>query len=233
MDPAGILLQTSIFGDLSVPDVDELRPDLSLRSFDRGQSVWHEGDRADALVVLAEGQLKAHRASPDGRELIVQVLTTAGVTGEVGLFHPAGVRWFGLTAMTRADCLMIRRAPLLTFLARHPAAMQRMLEQLSLTAVLAANSFTQTAFDDIGHRVASLLLSLADEHSEDTANGLRLAPSLSQAELAAQVAASRENVNRALAPLVASGAISQRNGHFYVHDRAALEAAARDTLGYL
>ncbi len=233
MDPAGILLQTSIFRDLSVPDVDELRSDLSLRSFGRGQAVWLEGDRADALVVLAEGQLKAYRVSPDGRELIVQVLTAVGVTGEVGLFHPAGVRWFGLTAMTRADCLMIRRAPLLTFLARHPAAMQRMLEQLSLTAVVAANSFTQTALDDIGHRVASLLLSLADEHSEDTADGLRLTPSLSQAELAAQVGGSRENVNRALAPLVAAGAISQRQGHFYVHDRTALAAAAGDALGHL
>ncbi len=233
MDPSGILLKTSIFGDLAVPDVDELRSDLSLRSFGRGQSVWLEGDRADALVILAAGQLKAHRVSPDGRELIVQVLTAVGVTGEVGLFHPAGVRWFGLTAMTPVNCLMIRRAPLLTFLGRHPAAMQRMLEQLSLTAMTAANSFSQTAFDDISHRVASLLLSLADEHGQHTADGLRLAPSLSQAELAAQVAASRENVNRALAPLVATGVISQRNGHFYVHDRAALEAAAQDTMGQL
>ncbi len=163
MDPSGILLKTSIFGDLSVPDVDELRADLSLRTFGRGQSVWFEGDRADALVVLAQGQLKAHRVSLDGRELIVQLLTAVGVTGEVGLFHPAGVRWFGLTAMTTADCFMIRRAPLLAFLARHPAAMQRMLEQLSLTAMTAANSFSQTAFEDISHRVASLLLSLADQ----------------------------------------------------------------------
>jgi len=227
------MLQTSIFRDLSVPDVDELRPDLIVRNFGRGQSVWLEGDPADALVILAEGQLKAHRVSPDGRELIVLVITAVGVTGEVGLFHPSGVRWFGLTAMTAARCLMIRRAPLLTFLSRHPAAMQRMLEQLSLTAVIAANSFSQTAFDDIGHRVASLLLSLADEHSEDTADGIRLAPLLSQGELAAQVAASRENVNRALAPLVASGVVSQRNGHFYVHDRAALEAAARGASGNL
>ena len=227
MDAAAILLRTPLFGDLSPSDVDELLPDLLERRYSRGETIWHEDDPADVLVVVAEGQLKAHRVSPDGRELIVLVITAVGVTGEVGLFHPAGVRWFGLTAMTSARCLMIWRAPLLSFMSRHPAAMQRMLEQLAVTAVSAANSFSGMAFDDIGHRVASLLLSIADEHGEHTPDGLRLLPRLSQGELAAQVAASRENVNRSLAALVAAGVVSQRKGHFYVHDRDRLEAAAR------
>lgn len=233
MDSATILRQTSIFRDLSVPDVEELLPDLIERSYARGQTVWLEGDPADVLVVLAEGQLKSHRVSPDGRELIVLVIAAVGVTGEVGLFHPIGLRWFGLTAMTAARCLMIRRAPLLSFLSRHPAAMQRMLEQLSVTAVVAANSFSGVAFDNIGHRVAGLLLSIADEHGEDTTDGLRLIPRLSQGELAAHVAASRENVNRYLATLVATGVVSQRDGHFYIHDRVALESAARSSSGSL
>lgn len=227
MDQAGILLQTPIFRDLSVPDVEELLPDLVERRYARGQSVWLEGDRADVVVVLAEGQLKAHRVSREGREVIVSVYTSVAITGEVGLFHPAATRWMNVAAMTPACCLMIRRAPLLTFLARHPAAMQRMLEQLSIVAVQAANQFSGIAFDDIGHRVAGLILYLADEHGEATRDGVRLTARLSQGELAAHVAASRENVNRALAGLAASGVVSQRDGHFYVHDRTALVDAAQ------
>lgn len=56
--------------------------------------------------------------------------------------------------------------------------------------------------------------------------GLLITPRLSQGELAAHVAASRENVNRALAGLVAAGVVSQRDGHFRIHQRDALEAAA-------
>jgi CRP-like cAMP-binding protein len=227
MDPTGILLKTPVFRDLSVTDAQELLPDLHDRSYGRGQSIWIEGDPADVVVVVAEGQLKAHRVSRDGREVIVAVVTAVGVTGEVGVFHPAGVRWMSLSAMTPARCLMIRRAPLLAFLSRHPAAMQRMLEQLSTAAVQVANLYSGVAFDDIGHRVASLLVSLADDHGEETPEGLRLTPRLSQGELAAHVAASRENVNRALAALVVGGVVSQREGHFYVHDRAALEEVAR------
>lgn len=227
MDPPGILLQTPIFRDLSVQDVEELLPDLREHRYARGQTVWIEGDRAEVIVVLAEGQLKAHRVSRDGREVIVGVYRGVAVTGEVGLFHPVGIRWLSLSAMTTARCLMVRRAPLLGFLARHPAAMQRMLEQLSIAAVQAAYSFSGVAFDDIGRRVASLILYLADQHGESTSEGLRIRLRLSQSELAAYVAASREGVNRALAGLVTRGVVSQRGGHFYVHDWVALGEAAR------
>jgi CRP-like cAMP-binding protein len=227
MDPAGILLQTPIFRDLSVPDVEELLPDLRERRYARGQTVWMEGDRAEVIVVVAEGQLKAHRVSRDGREVIVGVYQGIDVTGEVGLFHPVGIRWLSLNAMTEARCLMLRRAPLLGFLSRHPAAMQRMLEQLSMAAVQAAYSFSGMAFDDIGSRVASLILYLADEHGESTADGVRVRLRLSQGELAAYIAASRESVNRALAALLSVGVLSHRGGHFYVHDRAALKKAVR------
>ncbi len=230
MDATAILLRTPVFRDLAVKDVEELIPDLIERSYARGQSVWIEGDPADVVVVVGSGQLKAHRISADGREVIMAVVTAGEMTGEVGLFHVAGIRWLSLSAMTAAHCLMIRRAPLLAFLSRHPAAMQRMLEQLAATAVMAANSYSSVAFDDIGHRVASRLLAMADEQGEETDDGIRLAPRLSQGELAAQVAASRENVNRSLSVLVAAGVVSHHNGHFVIHDRAALEQAARSDL---
>jgi CRP-like cAMP-binding protein len=227
MDPAGLLLHTSVFRDLAVADVEELLPDLRERRYARGETVWLEGDRADVLAVVAAGQLKAHRVSREGREVILAVYGEGAITGEVGLFHPVGLRWLNLSAMTESRCLLLRRPPLLSFLTRHPAAMQRMLEQLSSAAVQAAYSFTGVAFDDIGARVANLLLYLADHHGEATPDGSRIRLRLSQGELAAYVAASRESVNRALHALVRHGVVSQRSGHLFVHDRAALDAAVR------
>lgn len=225
MDHAQVLLRTPIFQDLAAIDVEELLPDVREHSYGRGESVWLEGDAATVFCVVAEGQLKAHRVSRDGRELIVVVYTAFTVTGEIGLFHPAGVRWFSISAMTATRCLMLGRAPLLGFLSRHPAAMQRMLESLSMAAVQAAYSYSGMAFDDIGGRVANLLLYLAREHGEPSPEGVRIRMKLSQGDLAAHIGASRENVNRALATLVGQGVVSQRDGHFHVLDLAGLEAA--------
>ena len=58
MDPAGILLQTSIFRDLARGDVEELLPHLTERRYGAGEVVWLEGDPAEALYILAEGTLE-------------------------------------------------------------------------------------------------------------------------------------------------------------------------------
>jgi CRP-like cAMP-binding protein len=223
VDPVGVLLRTPIFGDLSPEDVERLLPVLRDWRFGRGQSLWVEGDPAESLWVLAEGQLKSHRVSRDGAEVILGFHSSIDVVGDVGLFHPSGRRQVSVSAMQPSRCLTVARAPLMAFMTEHPVVMQRMLERLSTIAVRAAYSFSGVAFDDIRRRVAGALLALSEEFGEPAADGVRIRLRLSQGSLAALVAASRENVNRALTSLAAHGAVSQRDGQFVVHDRAALE----------
>jgi CRP-like cAMP-binding protein len=104
--------------------------------------------------------------------------------------------------------------------------MQRMLESLSIAAVRAAYSYSGMAFEDIGRRVASLLLFLAQEYGDPDGGGTRIRLRLSQGDLAAHVGASRENVNRTLTRLAAAGVVGQHDGHLHVLDVAALEAVA-------
>ena len=85
---------------------------------------------------------------------------------------------------------------------------------MSKRTVQVAHAFAGMAFDDIRSRAARTLLALADEFGEPVPDGIRIRLRLSQRTLGALVAASRENVNRALAPLVAGGVISQSDGHF-------------------
>lgn len=228
MDPAWILLQTSVFGELTRSDVEELLPRVTERRYDAGEVLWLEGAPADALLVLADGLLKSHRLSREGGEVILAIEPAVALVGEVGVFHPSRVRQVNVTAMAPSRCLVLKRRPLLDFLGRHPIAMERMLEQIAARTVDAAYSFTGLAFDDIRRRAARTLAALADEYGEPVTDGVRIRLELSQRTLGALVAASRENVNRALAPLVADGVISQRDSHFVVHDRAALARSAAE-----
>jgi CRP-like cAMP-binding protein len=80
------------------------------------------------------------------------------------------------------------------------------------------------AHEEIRARVAQALLRLAVAHSETTGAGLRIPVKLSQATLGSIVGATRENVNRALASMLAAGDLSHQDGFYVVHHRAALEA---------
>jgi CRP-like cAMP-binding protein len=224
VDPAEALLRTPIFQDLKRRDVEELLPDLRQRVYARGESVWLEGAPADALYVIVYGQLKSYRVSREGSEVIVLLNSGGEVAGEVGLFHPSGVRQVNVSAMEPTLCLVLAKVTLLAFMTRHPHAMERMLERLSEVAVKAAYSFSGVAFDDIRRRVAHALLTLGDEFGVPIRRGVRIRLRLSQRTLAALVAASRENVNRALSGYVSAGVVSQQDGYFVIHDRGVLEA---------
>lgn len=226
MDPVEVLLATPLFKDLGRAEVEELLPHIRQREFAAGEMVWQEGEPATALYVVASGQLKSHRVSRDGTEVVLSFTAGGELAGEVGLFHPGGRRLVSVTAMEPTTCLIISGSHLMAFMARHPPAMQWMLERLSEMAGRAAYSFSGLAFEDIRRRVARALLALVDEFGVPSEGGaLRIRLRLSQGTLAAMVAASRENVNRALSPFAAAGAVSHRDGYFVVHDRSALEKA--------
>ena len=223
MDAVDLLLGTSVFRGMRRDDVAEMLPHLRERRFARGETVWREGDAADSLYVVATGQLKSHRISRDGAEVILALHTAGECTGEVGMFHPSGLRQVNVSAMSVSHCLTLHRDPLLAFVARHPLALRQLLGQLALMTVQAAYSFSGVAFDDIRTRVARTLLDLGEGFGEPAPDGgVRIRLQLSQGTLAALVAASRENVNRALAGFLAEGIVSQRQGHFHLHDRPAL-----------
>jgi CRP-like cAMP-binding protein len=224
--PAAALLKTAIFRDVPREAIEELVPHLCRLSFARGEVVWREGDLATALYVIQEGQLKSFRVSRDGSEVILEVESSGDVTGEVGLFHPGGVRLVNVSAMEPTVCVTIARDPLLAFMTRHPPVMRRMLESLSELAGRAGYSVTDLAFNDIRKRVALTLLDLARVHGEPHASAVRIRLKLSHATLASMVAASRENVNRALASFQVRGHVSHQGGYFFVHDREALERVA-------
>jgi len=227
MDRARVLLGTPIFRDLRRGDVEELLPHVRERAFARGESVWLEGAPADALWVVATGQLKSYRVSRDGTEVILKLHSAGDTTGEVGMFHPSGRRQVNVAAMVATTCLTIPREPLFEFLIRYPASMRQLLQLLSTTATTGAYAFSGVAFDDIRTRVAATLLALGSEFGESTTDaGVRIRLRLSQTTLAALVAASRENVNRALSGFMSAGAVSQREGHFHLHDMTALRDAA-------
>jgi CRP/FNR family cyclic AMP-dependent transcriptional regulator len=225
VDPLGILAQAPVFGQLTAEQTRQLLPTLRERHYARGEPVWTEGDRVEAIHILAEGQLKAFRVSQDGGEVILEFRSAVDLVGEVGVFHPSGHRLVNTSAMEPSTCLTVPKTVLLTFLNAHPTAMRAMLEQLSMIAGKAASSLSEVAFEDIRSRVAGALLALGDEFGQATADGVQIKLRLSQGALAALVAASRENVNRALSSLIASGAVSQRSGRFVLHDRSVLERA--------
>ena len=193
-----------------------------------GETLWLQGDPADALYVIGVGHLKIYRIGADGQQLVFWIFGPGETTGEPALFLPAGTRGTSSDAVEKTSGLAIPGPALLNFLDTHPLVNRRVLQRLSEMLWDSHGMPSEVALTEIAERVVNKLLDLAAVHGVETNGSIRIAVRLSQGTLAEMVAASRENVNRALAPLFSARIVSHDLGFFTILDPAGLRERALD-----
>ncbi len=212
-----LLLGTTLFGDLSPAEVEPLARAATIRRAVRGEHIFDIGDPADAVYIVASGQLRDAIYSDDGGEITHSLWRPGELLGEVGFFARHHKRVMTLIALEPATLLVIGREPLMTFLSRYPAVSLKLLERVASTSQWQTGMFLTLARRPLADRVVLRLLDLA-ESTGVTDERVARTPHLSQSTLAAMVGASRENVNRALAALTADGTIRIEAGRFVIEE---------------
>ena len=207
MDSVRALLRTYLFQDLSPAEVDALANLARARRLTQGEHAFRVGDCADELWVVVSGQIKEYVLSRDGQEYVFEVYVPGAVFGEPGVFSRERTRVVNEVAMEETVLLALDRGHLFDFLMRHPPAMLRLLEGLSADVRGSVDEAVSLAYARLRGRVLTRLVQLADAQGDAAAAGVRIDLGISQSVLGAMVGATRENVNRALAPLIAAGCL--------------------------
>lgn len=212
MDRVEALLATYLFSEMTPASLDPLVAHSRIRICEAGGFAFRVGDPAQDLYVVMSGQLKESWISPDGDELVPEIFVAGAVFGEPGLFAPERNRVVDVIAMTRSELLLIPRESLLDFAMAHPPVLLRVLEGLAAQIRTLNEELVAVAFRPIRQRLAVKLLELASTHGQPDGDGVKVAMDLSQSSLASLIAASRENVNRALRSLADAGAVVLEKG---------------------
>jgi CRP/FNR family transcriptional regulator, cyclic AMP receptor protein len=216
MDPLLVLRRTVLFSGLPPEELVPLIPSMRSRTFPRGSFVFHEGDTGNTFYVLHSGQIKIARVGRQGDEAVFAILLPGDTFGELALFDEHAIRTADAQAMELSECLTLDRESLMRFLERHPQLMWHIISSLTGYIREMDESFSEAVFLDIPGRVAKKLLELAETRGEEVNGGTRITLRLTQRTLAGMVAASRENVNRALSRLSARGDIVLESGHITI-----------------
>jgi CRP-like cAMP-binding protein len=126
--------------------------------------------------------------------------------GEPGYFSAERDRSVANMAVVPATLIRLDRRDLAPFMDRYPRVKDRALEGLAGTVRWAGSVMASLATRSLTDRIVLRLLELAGT-TPQRRPGLAVTPEISQSTLAAMTGVSRENVNRALAALMAEGAI--------------------------
>ena len=210
---------TELFSSLPDDVLEMLRDESVVRTYDRNEMLFRQGDDSHDLFVVQSGRIAIANRSGDGRESVVAVLEAGGLFGELGLFDDAP-RSADARALTETSVIALEYEPVRAVLRARPDLLWVIVRILARRLRATDEALADAVFLDVPARTAKRLLELSG-----TENTFTLP--LTQEELAGMVGASRERVNKALSLFTRLGwlEIEGRN-QYRILDREALEDRA-------
>jgi CRP/FNR family cyclic AMP-dependent transcriptional regulator len=188
------------------------------RRWERGDLLVRTGDRVDSATVLLSGSVKVHKTTAEGAEVVLALLGPGDLLGEMSAVREAA-RSADATALEDVEGVVISVPDLRGFLSAHPHAMLALLEMA--VARLHVADLRRIEFATAGSlaRVATRLVELAERFGVDREDGaIEVGIPLTQEELAAWSASSRESTARALHTLRKLDLLETRRRRLVVRD---------------
>lgn len=172
------------------------------RIFSTRTVIVSEGDKSDALYVIAEGRCRAFVSDGSGREAILADMGPGEYFGEVAIDE--GTRSASVITVEPSKLYVVTADRFRAFLAENPDFAFHFIRKLLHRIRSLTRNVSNLALLDVHGRVVKLLAEAAVEEG-----GRRLLPErMTQTEIASFVGCSRETVGRILNDLVQGGYIA-------------------------
>jgi CRP-like cAMP-binding protein len=217
-----------LFAGLPQPDLERIADVTIVRSLDKGEYLFREGDPARGFYVVQHGAVNVHRVSAAGKEQIIHIFRAGDSFAEAALAsatgYPADAR-----ALEPAQVLLVQKAGILALLGRQPELALRMLGSMSAHLRVLIGQLEDLALKDVETRLANWLLKRCpDPRSEaPVAVELKMAKRL----LAGELGTVSETLSRTLAKLREQKLIAVKGKTVAVLSPSRLNALVRRHLG--
>lgn len=218
-----VLAATPLFTGLARDELDALAAIAGERRVERDKVVVRRGERGASLLILVHGRLRAGAVSAEGREVTVGMMEPGAVLGEIALLD-GQPRSLDVTAMTDSLLLSVERRDFLPFLRARPDLMLRLMTMLCDRLRRSSAAIEDLALAPLSARLARLLLALAAAHGAPTPDGIAIRLAMSQREMATQIAATRERVNKQLRQWHEAGVLGALDGKLILRQPETLRA---------
>lgn len=219
-----VLSRTALFAGLSREELLDIDNHMTSLSWAEGELLYSAGAPSQHLFVLAAGWAKASQPTPDGKDVVVDLLAPGDLFGGLQSLgqptYPESVEAMSTTCALRIDGNTFRDV-----MKQHPDVALRVLDDTAALLTQARTGLTQQSTATVAERVATTLVRLADKFGHERAGGDRLIQlPLSRADLAGMTGSTPESVSRVMSQLRKDGIIESGRRWTSVLDRDRLAA---------
>jgi CRP/FNR family transcriptional regulator len=217
------LEQVPIFSGLTNAELSFLAQRTVTRQYSPGEMVFGEGQSCSGLYVVERGNIRIFKSSASGREQVLSIDGPGSSVAELPVFdggnYPASA-----TAVEAAVLLFISKQDFQALCLAHPQVALKVLAVVGARLRRLVGIIEELSFTTVRHRLASLLLRLAQREGEPTAGGVKIVLPASHQELASQIGTVRELVSRNLSRFQAEGLLKIEGRSLVIPDLKSLEA---------
>jgi CRP/FNR family transcriptional regulator len=220
------LRSVAMFRSLSPDDRARLSEVSAVRSYDKGERLFAEGDASEFLYTILSGRAKVVKAIASGKEVILEIFGPGDPIGAVvayeGRPYPATA-----IAIDPTSCLLVRRAPFFGLLENHPTLVKGFILGLTQRIVELTRRIPEVAGGRVETRFAHLFLKLADKVGRPRSEGMFIPVVLSRQDLADLTGTTIETCIRLMSRWGKEGTVRTERDGFLLLDRSALEKLAQ------
>lgn len=223
-----VLGRSPYFAGLSEDELGRIDERMQATSWREGDTLYHAGDPAEHLYIVAEGRVKLSQVTASGAETVADVLAPGELFGAMGAVGEP-IHLQTASAMVGSCALRIDQESFRAVLREHPTVALRVLDDVALRLSRAHSDIGGQSSDTVAQRVATALLRLADKVGEDRgADGILIEVPLARTDLAGLARSTPESVSRVMSRWRREGLIDSGRRWTAIKDRPRLEAMIAD-----
>ena len=196
----------------------------SVREYPPNETVFLQGDPANAVFYIERGEVKLSVLSKNGKQAIVDILGENAFFGE-GCLAGEPIRVVTAIALQRSEIIRLEKRDLLTLFQRVPRVAEEFISQLASRNLRMQAELADHIFNSSEKRLARLLLNLAK--MDRAAGFLGVIRNVNQETLAEMVGTTRPRVSFFLNRFRGCGFINYDRTSIQVH-RSLLSVLSAD-----
>lgn len=193
------LRKSRMFAVLTQEDVATIAAGCTLRSLEKDELLFRQGDKSEGFYVVQTGRICVYRLTPDGKEQIICVFQPSESFAEVTLAtleaYPANA-----VALETSQVVLVRRAHFRELVCRKPELALHMLASMSLHLKHLVQSLHDLKGRQIEARLSDWILQAAGEQTS-------FELPVSKKVLAGQLGVTSETLSRTFARFRTEGII--------------------------
>jgi CRP-like cAMP-binding protein len=219
------LTRVQVLKPLEIDQLEQLQSQCSVKDYQRGEIVMHEGDRLPALLyTLIEGTLQIKKTASTGKETLVRTIYPGEIFAAPAVFGN-GIAPATVSAEVDSQVLTVKREALLETIRQNPDVALRILEVFNQRL----QQLHDTVHGLVSERAIARLVRLIQYYAarygtEARPEGELLKVKLSYYQMARSIGITYEECVRLLASLKPAIAY-KRGGKILVRDWEAIEAS--------